>query len=396
MPEYSPEQIRRWANEYRNGTIGGNDKLLFEQWLAQRPDAETEFNIPYEKTELENELLNNIGAATFDRRTVKLNRQWIRYAAAIIIIAGIGTYLWLTAGKKEKSLAFVQTDTSTDILPGTNKAVLTLSDGKKVELNSTISETINDGSLSIQNNSGALIYSQTRTSTSGEAFGEAKEDRSARSTVLYNTMTTPRGGQYQLTLSDGTRVWLNATSSIRYPAVFSGSRREVTITGEAYLEVARNKAIPFLVSIPGQSTIEVLGTSFNVNAYENEPATKTTLVDGKIRVITGSQSSLLLPGNQAVIDQNNPAQVIHVQPADIAQSLAWKNGAFNFDKLTVMEAMRQISRWYDVDVKIGNGLENKRFMGSVQRDLTLSELLHVLDGIGAHFKLEGRTITVSR
>ncbi|MBO9571735.1 MAG: FecR family protein [Chitinophagaceae bacterium] len=295
-------------------------------------------------------------------RRFLLARLWWAAAAVILLIIGTIAYRFISTSVPEKKLA--QTVTPVNILPGSDRAILTLSNGQKVELNSATSETIQDGTLSIGNNNGQLIYK--------------KGDM-----VVMNTMSTPRGGQYQLTLSDGTRVWLNAASSITYPTSFKEKTRTVTISGEAYFEVTANKSQPFIVKTIKEE-ITVLGTSFNVNAYEDEPTTKTSLIEGSIKI----NNAILTPGkaytNHKIINTN------------IDQDIAWKNGAFGFDNTELEKALRQIARWYDIEIVYPDGVPNEFIKGDIGRNLTLNQAVKVLKDIGVNCRIEGRKLVVLR
>ena len=217
-----------------------------------------------------------------------------------------------------------------------------------------------------------------------------------------NTMHVPKGGQYQLTLPDGTRVWLNSASSITYPTAFSGSERSVTISGEAYFEVAKKVNSPFHVRIGDRAEIQVLGTSFNVNAYEDETDIRTTLLDGKIRIEQQQRSVVLAPGQQARLHTGLPATASDpairvIGHADIDKVMAWKNGYFNFEDMPFGEAMRQLARWYDIDVVYENGIPDIPLGGETSRNLKLSDLLKGLAGAGVKYRLEqGRRLIILR
>ncbi|MBO9572618.1 MAG: FecR family protein [Chitinophagaceae bacterium] len=306
--------------------------------------------------------------------------KWLS-AAAVLLLIGVGTYVYINNSKTETQVATtVQPPAASDIAPGSNKATLTLSDGKIIELNNATSETIKDGALSIGNNNGQLVYSAELPipSHGGVAPGGAGVGSVQR--LSTNTMSTPKGGQYQLTLSDGTRVWLNAASSITYPTSFTEKTREVSITGEAYFEVTQNSRLPFVVKT-SKELITVLGTSFNVNTYPDEPSSKTSLIEGSIKI-----NNLILKPNQAYTNGK-------IISTSISQDLAWKNGVFDFNNITVQQAMRQIARWYDVNI-IYDKPVNEVFIGEVNRNLTLSQVLKVLDGLGVHFRLEGKNLHV--
>lgn len=297
-------------------------------------------------------------------------RKWGWAAAAAILVTG-ATIAVVWSSKWQPSTVAVSAPT--DILPGSTKAILTLASGRQIELDSTAATTINDGDLAIQNKNGELVY----------AKGEA---------AVVNKVTTPNGGQYQLTLSDGTKVWLNAASSIIYSTAFNGADRRVKITGEAYLEVAKDKARPFIVDIDGRSTIEVLGTSFNINSYADEGSIKTTLVTGSVRVLSGTNEVMLKPGQQAII-ANAAGIAVHVN-TDLNQILAWKNGLFNFNGLSVREGLNQLARWYDIKIQIQGKEPAFRFMGEMYRSASLAEVLKVLQKMEVNFRMEGRTLII--
>jgi ferric-dicitrate binding protein FerR (iron transport regulator) len=211
----------------------------------------------------------------------------------------------------------------------------------------------------------------------------------------------PRGSKViSLTLSDGTKVWLNSESSLRYPASFAPSalNREVEITGEAYFEVKHNSKQPFKVHLPNGFVIEDIGTAFNVNAYSDESDIKTTLIEGSVRIANSDQrSAILKPGQQAILNQANPKITqIEVQTIDVDPVIAWKTGWFDFDNITLPTIMRQLSRWYDIDVVYESTPTSDTYGGRISKDLPLSNVLHSLEVNGAKFKIEGKRITVSK
>ncbi|MBO9572409.1 MAG: FecR domain-containing protein, partial [Chitinophagaceae bacterium] len=261
---------------------------------------------------------------------------WFRYAAAILIIFGIGAYLWNTLQKNKPLITQIKpVPVKNDILPGSNKALLTLADGSTITLDSAA-----NGQLATQGNSkiikkdGVISYSvgQPIPSHGGVVSPNGGTGVGSVQRLSYNTMSTPKGGQYQLTLADGTRVWLNAASSITYPTAFNNKIREVSITGEAYFDVAKNKSQPFIVKT-NEEQVTVLGTEFNINAYPDE-ISKTSLINGSVKI--GAQ--ILQPGEAFI---NNK-----IIKTNITQDIAWKNGVFDFNDLNGEQAMRQLSRWY--------------------------------------------------
>jgi transmembrane sensor len=323
-----------------------------------------------------------------------LKTAWLRYAAAILILFSVGTYLYINHQQEKPSVTTTNSPVpvQNDVAPGGNKAILTLADGSKINLDSAAS--------------GQVAREQNATITkTAEGKIVYMSDEKLGNRILYNTMATPRGGQYQLSLPDGSQVWLNAESSITYPTMFAETERErrVTITGEAYFEVAKNKSKPFRVDI-GTATIEVLGTHFNVNAYKEEATTNTTLLEGSVRVsLSALRSPLsnsvhtsltLKPGQQGQLNPRTEKLSLAVNP-DVEQAVAWKNGTFNFNKVTLPEAMRQIARWYDVQVIYEGGkIPDMRFVGEMGRDLNLSQVLKGLEALGVRFTIEGKKLTV--
>ncbi|MBO9635353.1 MAG: FecR domain-containing protein [Chitinophagaceae bacterium] len=309
-----------------------------------------------------------------------LRSGWFRYAAAVLLLAGCaGTYFLLNNGKAEKGIASGK-NIQTDIGAGGNKAILTLDDGRKIML-----DEAQNGDLARQGSTRVVKQENGRLAYETDGAQDGK--------IASNTLTVPRGGQYALTLSDGTKVWLNAASSITYPNVFTGTDRKVEISGEAYLEIAKNERKPFKVKANG-AEILVLGTSFNVNAYTDENAVKTTLVDGSVKVVKSStsQAKMLIPGQQAEISESTEG--VKVETVDTDQVLAWKNGLFSFNNADIKTVMRQLSRWYDITIVYENGVPAQRFYGDMNRNLTLSQVLKGLEVTKVNFRLEGRNLIV--
>jgi transmembrane sensor len=341
--------------------VNGITKEIDEQQFLEH-EAKTLTTILNLKQEREQTILANHPA----HRIHFLKSAWVRYAAAILIILGIGAYLWNTQHKKTSASTAGASSKAVkhDVAPGSNHAILTLSDGRKVELTSE-AKRITETGISIANDSGKLEY--------------GKADR-----VVFNTMSTPRGGQYQLTLPDGTNVWLNAASSITYPTAFTASTREVTITGEAYFQVTKIPAKPFIVKTLKEN-ITVLGTSFNVNAYAENTSVKTSLLEGSVKI-----AETILKSGQAY--QNG-----EVVKTDIEQDIAWKNGYFSFENKSLEEIMNELSRWYDLDVSYEEGVPQKVYIGKMKRNLNLSQVLNGLKNLGLEFRVEAnRRVIITR
>lgn len=305
--------------------------------------------------------------------------QQLSIAATLIIVAfaAFSTYYFMY--KQDVN----QISKSTvDIGPGKSGAILTLSNGNEIVL-----DNLNDGIVGTQK--GASIVLRQNEVVYDSSAAEKEEE------VTYNKITIPRGRQFRLVLSDGTKVWLNSASSLKYPTVFTGKKRNVEISGEAYFEVAKNANMPFNVKINNQTAIEVLGTAFNVSAYEDEETIYTTLLEGKVRLLqhnlikgNGKREAVLVPGEQAQVSYvETQKEGIKVIRTDTEQVMAWKNGLFNFNEKKLNEVMNQLSRWYDIEVIYEAEAPNIEFWGEMSRSLNLSQVLHLLKKSGVNFKI---------
>lgn len=311
-------------------------------------------------------------------KTVRLyHGKWIGWAASFLLLAGAATF-WFTVHhhSQHARLATAAPMAVTDAR-GKTGAILILSDGSKIGLDSSRNGDLGvQGGVSLRKDNRELSYEKT-TAGSNE--------------MVYNTVMTPMGKQFQLVLSDGTRVWLNAGSSIRFPTAFIGSRRNVAVTGEVYFEVSRNEHMPFVARV-NQSEIVVLGTSFNVMAYNDESNISTTLVDGAVKVVNGAQELLLKPGEQGNIARKTGR--LSMQSIDADQVIAWTRGRLAIGAGDFQVLMRQVARWYDVDVVYQGKVPDISIRGILQRDVPLSTVLEFLGENGIHYKIENRTITI--
>ena len=316
------------------------------------------------------------------RRIGYLFRRW-SVAAVFLLLIGGGAFFFLR-GREARPIATVAAKPSALIHPGANRAILTLANGQQIILNNVQNGTIGQqGNIKvIKLDSGELAYATPAV--------ESPADQLAKG-PMYNTITTPRGGQYQVTLADGTKVWLNAESSIRFPTAFVGRNREVELTGEAYFEVKADKDKPFLVKA-GQTETRVLGTNFNIMAYSDEGAVKTTLLDGAVSVALGTHSALLRPGEQGQYDEYRGS--ITTRPVNTRAVVAWKDGYYFFDRTPVQSVMRQIARWYDVTIVYQGAAPKDEIVGKLPRTADVKEVLHIMELIGIHFRIEGKTIVV--
>lgn len=319
------------------------------------------------------QILTNVQSHT--RKHITWWRR-IAVAAAVLVFVSAGLYGWLQMGdwKPEPVIA-----RQNDVPPGTNKAVLHLADGTVVTLDSAGNQVIRQGGTTINQQNGQLRYNANDPNAT---------------TVSFNTLATPRGGQYSVTLPDGSKVWLNSASSLRFPTAFTGSERKVELTGEAYFEVAKNAKQPFKVALEDKTTIEVLGTHFNVNAYKDEPAISTTLLEGAVRLTNGKERITIKPGERAQLREGGTKFVI--DRPDVDRVVAWKNGFFQFDGDNITMIMKQLSRWYDIEPVYAGNMNMKDYSGYISRNSNISEVLKMLELTNEiKFKVEGRKVTVS-
>ncbi len=387
-----PENILAIIDKYQAGTASAEEKNLLEKWYHSFDDTYASLNIMEQESEqaianrIKDRLIQTIRSEETPVLSLERRRKWqIPAAAAILMILSLTAYYIFKPVHNQPQVAgsVPVKNLGNDIAPGGNKALLTLADGSTIVLDSASNGTISlQGNIKIQKlQNGLLAYE-----VNGKMLTENDD-------AFYNTISTPRGGQYQVTLADGTAVWLNAASSIRFPVVFTGTERKVEITGEAYFEVAKNAAMPFKVKA-NNSEIEVLGTHFNVNAYNDEASMKTTLVEGSVKVSLMNQPSRVLkPGQQSRIAGDGKITVL--ENADVEEALAWKNGRFQFNSADLKSILRQISRWYDVDVLYQQNV-NLHFTGQLTRNEYASKVFEKLALTGeVQFKVEGKKIIVT-
>jgi transmembrane sensor len=382
------DRYRELATKWLNHTITPDEQEEFAAWYNAGQDAPVDMPSTFAENEdlLRERILNKVN------QVIKKNNNrriipplWLSVAAGLLLLAGISIfYHLLIHPTKLHAFAHQKNHIKNDVAPGGNKAILTLSNGATINLNDVKNGVLaNQGqTLLKKNKNGQLIY---------EAPGSKLKVKDA--SAVYNTITIPKGGQFQIVLSDGSKVWLNAASSITFPAAFSKTERRVTITGEVYFEVAKNKHLPFRV-VAGKQTVEVLGTHFNINAYDDESTIKTTLIEGSVKVSADNQTAILKPDEQSAI-LNNGTDKISINAVDTDDVLAWKNGNFQFEKAEIPMILREAARWYNVDVKYEGQLPQRRFTGSISRNVNLSQLLNMLKYTGINFKIEGKTIIVT-
>ncbi|MDB4923073.1 FecR family protein [Mucilaginibacter sp.] len=368
-------------SKFKNGTCSKKELRLIEKWMLMHDEGDS--------TGLTEDDFEQAGKEIWLRiQAVKNHQQqkislWprIAVAASFIVCLSVVTYILM---KKPAVLIVKNTAPLREkmgIAPGGNKATLTLANGKTIVLTGA-----QNGRLATQGNiaitkaaDGQIVYH----------IKEQKEE-TANSQVAYNTVTTPRGGQYQIYLPDGSHVWLNAASSIKYPTAFTGKTREVELSGEAYFEIAKNPQKPFRVNTGNRQQIEVLGTHFNVEAYADDNHINTTLLEGSVKLIYGQRQAILVPGQIAI---NDLPESLVVKKANIEAVMAWKNGLFIFNDENIKVVMKKAARWYDFDVEYRGDIQEKKFGGIISRYKSVTELLDNMNiSSGIQYKIEGRKI----
>ena len=373
--------------------LSQSDIQYWEQWIAENPEKLAAFDRARKTVDVVNgqqgrvdvevnkfrSLLQDHISQDADVRTnkkVRYFRYW-RAAAAVLVLAagGAAWYQFGNSHRHPQPAPLAQHD----VLPGAPKARLLLGDGTEVQLDSISGNGLKekDGTR-INKDNGKLVYNVAGNSATA---------------VTYNTLSTPRGGEFQLVLPDGSKVWLNAASSLRFPTKFAGPDRTVYLTGEAYFEVAQQATQPFQVQLNNGVKVAVLGTAFNVMAYDDEKAVNTTLITGKVKVAQQNGNSVLLaPSQQAILPKGS--QQFLVSEADIDKTIAWKMGMFEFDDDDITTVMRQLARWYDVNVKFSGPVPDKHYSGSIRKQSTLSQALRILKTAGIQYTIEGKQIIV--
>jgi transmembrane sensor len=383
--------------------IDESAKEYWENWLEKNPGKKEEFYKAKELFSILNgginsqnvqkdrevfiERLKNEGVLlkhSADSKIVELpvsGKRSFPYsiiAAAIFlgIVALTAFLIWQNNDSNNLAQNNTASDQILDRVPGSDKAILTLADGRTIVLDSSTKGMISEqGNIRVLNLNGMLTYK-------GEGTGN----------VVYNTITTPKGGQYQLVLVDGSKVWLNASSSLRFPSDFQGKERVVELTGEGYFEVASNSSMPFHVNV-GDLKVEVLGTDFNIMAYSDEVSVKTTLIEGKVKVHKGALFTILTPGQQVQVSPDGSIKID--KNANVAEAIAWKNGLFQFSGADMRTVMRHIGRWYNVETVIEGDMKNIHLSGKVSRNMNLSQVIQVLEESGIDIKAEGNRLIAS-
>jgi len=367
LPVYQDELTRVLQGEWTEGIYAAEsvDEQRFERVYRQLLEKRQPVHpvLPGEEREREEGRI-----LPFYKR---IAARWIAAAIVLFLLTGVAYVLWIKS-PAATPLAHQTPRGANDIAPGSDGALLTLADGSTLVL-----DTARNGALADQGNTRLVKRDHGQLSYEPAAGGVE---------ILYNTLSTPRGKQFRVQLPDGSRVWLNSASSLRYPTAFRGPSRKVIVTGEAYFEVAGNAAMPFIVEAGGQE-LKVLGTRFNINAYPDEASLNTTLLEGSVKLQHADREVMLRPGEQSQLTEQTGFRLI--DHADLEGAVAWKNGFFSFRHADIRTVIRQLSRWYDLDVEYqGNPLASQSFSGEIGRNLGLADLLNGLQLTQVHYRIE--------
>jgi len=378
------EEFKALAAKCQDGTATEAEKEAFNrayQLLATRY-TEWDNELMGDEETVKSKLYSSLTAKIAGtRRSGKIRRLYL-YAAAAVVLAFLttGIYRLLHEPTQLKQIAHNKIN---DLKPGENRATLTLANGQKIILTKGLT-----GQLSKQGNVNVSMKANGTV-----AYTTGSDRRTDNTTTAYNTLTTKKGEQFPLILSDGTEVILDAASSITFPVSFTGKQRAVSVTGQAYFKVVHNDRQPFQVLVKGQM-IRDIGTEFNINAYDDEGVVKTTLLEGSVKVSKASTAVVLTPGQQSQVTDNSNTITV-VKNADIQSVVAWKNGLFQYNNASIQEVMRQVARWYNVDIEYEGTIPQREFSGKMQRNLNASQVLDLLSFTRVHFKIEGKKIIVT-
>ncbi|WP_316834903.1 FecR family protein [Pedobacter nutrimenti] len=383
--QYDKKLLREIAHQLREGTVSDEQQAYFDQWYVQHEDELLELPEGYAEDSLvirdrmHSNLMDAVKLA--EAPSKKAFILWTKFIAAAVFLVVIGTVFYVN--RRNFLSTSVPVSQLADVVAGSNKAILTLADGKKITLTD-----VSKGKISEQ---AGVQISKTR---GGQVIYQVVGQQNNASNS-YNTIETPNGGQYQVILPDGTKVWLNAASKLTYPVSFTGrARREVTLGGEAYFEVAKDKSHPFLVESSGQE-VEVLGTHFNISSYKEEPHTKTTLLEGSVKIRSAKGNAVVLKPNQQAELNGDHLQVKEVKAA---YAVAWKDGYFMFNNENLETVMTRIARWYNVQVEFKDeAAKGGTYFGTISRYEDIAKVLKMLSRTElVTFELEGNTIKINK
>jgi len=361
-------EVKLLLAKYNSGNATSQEKNLLEMWYYnefKNRDFDTEgLDLDNLKSEIWHGTLQK--SRLIHRKSTGRYRRLYAVAAATVVLVSVGIYLYHISDTPVNRYTVAElTDPAVDIKPGGNRATLTLADGRVIDLR--------------DDKKGVIINTSSLTYNDGTEIAKSEDTRGAN-----HTITTPKGGQYRIVLPDGSRVWLNAASTLKYPSQFDSKERSVELIGEAYFEIEKSKladgktAKPFIVKSETQN-VEVLGTHFNINAYADDPLTTTTLLEGSVNVLSTGRPTMLIPGQQSVVQSGVKTKILS---ADIDKAIGWKNGEFIFYNERIEKVMKDIARWYDVEVIYQDDVKDKMMWGSVSKFENISKVLKMIELTG--------------
>jgi transmembrane sensor len=372
-----PKKIEELVKKYLDGSATPAEREQLDSWYRNRQlnTKEWEADSLDEVQHVKDEMFSVISKQTFPKRSYKLIPNVYKYvAAASIILVIVSVTIFYNSKGNSDSMA----NSQVNITPGTNGAILTLANGESVTLGKNALSKISKSTSAINHCEDSLLEYKN---------SQGKTDKQ----IAYNTLTTPKGHKFTLVLSDGTKVYMNAGSSLQYPETFTGSERIVKLTGEAYFEVVHNSKSPFKVQVKNQ-IIEDIGTSFNIYAYADEPYTSVTLVDGSVKVKNNENEAIIKPGQKATTSDNS--NNITVKTADFESDLAWRSDLFHFEDVQLAVVLKQISRWYDLEIDYDGTIPSKTINGEIYRNMNGAQVLIILKNLGVNYKLEGKKLII--
>lgn len=378
-----------------NGDISAEEDLWLKDWINESAENRMQFEKLTDAGFLENklnywnkidndkawnELLGKLPETELEPAKRFNYLSLLKYAAIVILALGISILLYRD-NRSSTKIDHNKSIAQNPIRPGSNHAILILGNGQKVALKNHAQVSINESDgTAVSNKNEILAYKHTGKANAGQQ-------------VIYNTIVVPRGGEYQVVLADGSKIWMNSSSSLRYPTSFSGSERKVYLSGEAYFEVAKNAKMPFIVKTD-KAEVKVLGTHFNVKAYNDEDLCKTTLLEGAVSVQSSAMINEIKPGQQAII--NGQGQQKITSDINVEEEVAWKNGLFMFTKADIKDVMQQVSRWYDIEVVYEGKVPDLQFSGQLSRKVDFSGFTNILKYAGLNFTIKGKTVIVAK
>lgn len=383
------EHLETLLKKYNAGECTPEEKLWLEQWYLSFEWSKVDDISNIQLQKLKEDTWNNLRQSEYqspeenNRLSGKsaFKRKWWYYGAAAALLTVCFIPVWMRHKPVQTIAVPVAKDSikTNDYLPGISKALLVMANGSVITLDSTGTGELKEADgTKIKTQSGQLVYHTLSESNSP---------------VLYNTLNIPRGAEYRLVLADGSKVWMNAASSLRFPVRFTGKERIVYLTGEAYFEVAKNPAKPFKVKMNDDMEVEVMGTHFNIMAYDDESWIRTTLTEGSVKVKSRGENTFLIPSQQAALQKNT--RKLLVKEVDIDKEIAWKNGITEFNDDELPYIMRQLSRWYDVEVSFEGEVPKGTYNGSIPRKATLSEVMKILRLAGVKYWLDNKRVVIT-